>query len=476
MTQGNDKLLIESGIGETRVARVGDEGPILFKTYQEEGGSKVGNLYVARVKTIMGEANAAVLDLGPDGDALLPFNKARALAPQKGAKSIRHCVVEGAFHLVEIIRDRDVEDDKLAVASARAGLHGRYVRVEANGTGHGFIQKHKDKEWMEELSAIAEAFASKMNISIKPAAFEADEEMFVAELESLATALLDLQQDMSKPGLAVEQASVGERILTELANSGIAKVIYDDAAMFAEAQELAQNYWPDLLPLLQKANAKSNLMDDHNVTPMLETVLEGTMAVGNGGYITIEHTKAATMIDINTGRAGKGKTPQKVQEEINIQAAKAIMRLIRFQNIGGIIIIDFINNLNGGAISRLLKSVDRGIKQDHAQVERTGLSRFGIMQLQRQKKGPSLYETMMAKGQDHQQESFLAYQALRIAKRVGLGGGAGNLLITAPKSTIQWLEERPGLLTNLSERTSRTISFDESKGSGVEALSVRLKK
>lgn len=474
MSETGESLLIETGIGETRVARVGREGPEQFKIFRDEDGSMVGRLYHARVKTILGELNAAVLDLGKDGEALLPFGKARGLAPQKNPKTIRHCVVEGGLYLVEIIRNRDVMDDKLPVASARAGLHGRYVRLEANGHGVTFLQKHRDKDLMEEIHSIADAFASHMAITIKPAAFEAPEEAFIAEIESLAQGLDDLIDQMKEPGLAVEQASVTERIITELANGDLDEVVFDDAAAFAEARDLARDYWPDLEPLLRRADSDERLMEDYGVEPMLEAVMDGKLAIGQGAYITIEHSKAATLIDVNTGNAHKSQWGNKAFEHVNVQAAKAVTRLLRFQNIGGIIIIDFIDTKDGGAISKLLKSVDRGIKQDHAPVERTGLSRFGIMQLKRQKRGPSLHDQMMQEKEPAVSSAFLAYELLRMGKRTGLGGAPGDLQLKAPAAVIEWLEERPGLITNLSERSARKVTLKISDALNSNALQATL--
>jgi Rne/Rng family ribonuclease len=485
--ESNRELLIENGIGQLRACLVDHRGPIDILIVDQTAGVTLGNLYWGRIKQVNGALNAAIVSLGAAGDALLPFSKAKCLAPNYGEKgnklkTIKQCVVEGSTHLFELVREADDSDDKLPLLSAQPSLQGRYVAASLNRKGLNISRDLEGSERKAELTSLLEPLARAGQLLIKASATRVDDEIVAGEAEDLMGTLLGLSGDKQDPGLALEGQTPLERVLNTYSHEPLHRIIFDDANLMTEAKAFAADHWPDMEDQFSLWNGDgkddggdARLFEHFGVDDTIETGLTGEISLGgDGGWISIEHTKAATMIDVNAGKGGAGKVGERVAMEVNLSAAWLIIRALRVYNIGGLIIIDFIDMKDGGSISKLLKAMDKGMKNDPLPVERTGISRFGIMQLRRKKTGQSLIGRLTQAQPNIVKDKVLALHLLKLGLDCGKTGGAGTLHLQAPERVVAWLGDNPGALDELASQTHRQVKTEAGKDGGFEALEARL--
>lgn len=485
----NRELLIENGIGQMRAALIDHRGPIDLLIIDETRGNNLGNLFWGRIKQVNGALNAAIVSLGDMGDALLPFSKAKCLAPNYGEKgnklkTIKQCVVEGSTHLFELVREADEEDDKLPLLSAQPSLQGRYSAASLNRVGLNISRDLSGSERRAELTSLLEPLARAGQLLIKTSANRVDDEIIAEEAETLMATLLGLSEEAKankhEPGLAMEGQSPLERIFNTYSHEPLHRIMFDDANLMAEAKAFAADHWPDMADLFSlwkgedDGETSDKMMEHFGVEATIETGISGEISLGDGAWVSIEQTKAATHIDVNSGSSGAGKIGERMATEVNLAATWLIMRALRVYNIGGLIIIDFIDMKDGGSISKLLKAMDKGMSNDPLPVERTGISRFGIMQLRRKKTGQSLMGKLTDARPRTVKDQVLALHLLKLGLDCGKTGGAGTLNLKAPTRVVNWFGENQGALDELAAQTHRQVKLEEGKEGGFEALEARL--
>lgn len=397
----SSRLLIDAGIGEIRAAHVRDNRLHALYIHHEESPSDLGNIYGARVIKA-GSGQDLFLDLGNGQQAHMSVRRAKA----DGRKTLP---TEGTLLPVQIIRE--AQGHKLAEATTRLRLAGRYVVLDKRISGGFLIRKDHDAK--------------------------------AAEQDMLAKAFDTLEH---KNGLLYQAPQGLAQILMNCPE--VDGIYISDPVLFTKAQKLCQS-WPDLSSLLKRSFETQSLFAEHELDGDIEAMLSGHIPLSNGGWIDIAETEALCAIDVNSGDAPA--------LDSNILAAKEIAHQLHLQNIGGLIVIDFIDMQEKGAWSKVLAAFDEAIKEDKARVSRTTPSQFGLIEVNREKSGPSLRQRFTRKPKTQPNTSFQAHALLRKAKTVGLQSQSGDILLEAPSDVLQWLGSHPDLLTQLAQLTQRPV-------------------
>ena len=346
-----------------------------------------GALYRARVKTVESKINAAFLDIGDGEEAFLSLRDARALKPK--SKSISEAVAEGDLILVKL-KAAPAEDGKLATATANPMMAGRYA-LTGHLPGQAFLSRRLQAN--DELQALAEEFEDGKSLIIRTNAEAVAVAAVRAEIEALQTVWNQAGTE-GETGVVVEALTPLEKILRDYAPHDVAEILMNDRIAHKQAQKMAGDKWPDLDGKITLFDEDTPIMDAFGVTDKIDAAKDGKAHLPSGGTIIIEGTAGMTVIDVNTGHARKGGSPETLYIATNLEAAKAIAAELRFQNLGGLITVDFIDMKSRGDREKVGAVLDKSFAQDTMPVERTNINRFGILSIRRKRRGMALRDAL----------------------------------------------------------------------------------
>lgn len=380
------QTLIEAG-EETYRAAILEDGEAVSFTVLAKAGDVTGPIYLARVKTVDAKINAAFLDLGPAGEAFLPYRQAKAVS-QKLSASISGFVHEGQKILVKITAPA-TEHDKLPLATANPMIAGRYA-LSGHLKGKGVIARGvSDEEKRAALSALLEETQNGKALIIRSAATGVERALVEGEIRAQQTQWAELEGSDAKPGVVLEAPDPLERILRDYAPAGVDEILIDDKVTFLKAGKIAATKWPDLDGKV-KFFEDGPIMEALGIEERLDHVREGRVPLPSGGNITIEETAAMTVIDVNSGAARKGGAPGALHLVTNLEAATVIARELRFQNLFGLITVDFIDMKTEADREKVCETLKQALDRDTMAVEITGINRFGLLSIKRARRGQTL--------------------------------------------------------------------------------------
>ena len=440
-----DALLISASIGETRAAVIEDGRPVGVDHHRDGTVPVVESVWRARVTRVMPEHDLAHLALADGVPAVLPFRRARPLAAKARPRGIADCVSEGQQVLVQVTREP--EPGKAAIASATVRLAGRYVVAAPDGQGLAFADRDGLTDALSPLADTAHLTVRRAAAAVPPAAVAAE-----------AGALIeDWTGRPDTPGLVRPAPSPVARLLRDSPPAGVDRVIVDDPALTAEAERLAAGRWPDLDGRVERWRDREPLFDAFGVDDAIDRALAERIPLPGGGWIAIDETRALTAIDVDAG-SGTALTA-------NLEAADEIARQLRFQDIGGLIVIDFIDMKGKAARQRLIKRLDGALADDPRGVRRSGPSPFGLVELNRPRVGPSLRQRLLNRPPPHPSAETAALALLRRAEREARADRRpGAVVLVADPATADLLGDRPGWTDALAARTGRRVRIDVDAG------------
>jgi len=385
------KTLID--VGETTIrAALLEDGEAVELHIIERGETKAGAIYLARVKKVEPKLNAAFLDIG-EGEAFLPFRHARALKDVDG-KNISKMVTEGETLLVKLIAPEAEDDGKLPLASANPMVSGRYA-LSGHLPGKAMLARSiTDEERRKTLSELLGEVSDGNSLVIRTNAEAVPKDLVAGEVKSLQALWKALEAGDGKPGMILSALDGVEKTLRDYAPHAVDEVLINDKVAFLKASKLAEEKWPDLKGKIHEYTEPTPLFEAFGVAERIEAALEGVIPLPSGGNLKIEETSAMTVIDVNSGASRSGTSAEGLYLITNLEAARAIARELRFQNISGLATVDFIDMKSKADQEKLLAALDEALAGDPLTVERTAINRFGILSLRRQRRGQNLRKAL----------------------------------------------------------------------------------
>ena len=379
--------LIEVGETTIRCALV-EDGEAVELHIIDVGDDRAGAIYLARVKKVEAKLNAAFLDLG-GGEAFLPFRHARALKDQ-GQKNISRLVAEGQTLLVKLIAPEAQDDGKLPLATANPMIAGRYA-LSGHLPGKAMLsQKIADPEKRAALTALLDQVGDGNSLVIRTNAEAVPPGRVADEVKTLQALWKALEAGDGKVGMVLSALDGVERALRDYAPHEVEEVLINDQVTYLKAAKLADEKWPDLKGKIRHYQEPVPLFEAFGVGMRIDAALSGVIPLPSGGNLKIEETSAMTVIDVNSGAGRTGTSPEGVYLATNLEAAEAVARELRFQNISGLIVVDFIDMRSKADQEKVVAALDQGLARDSLPVERTGLNRFGLLSLRRKRRGSPL--------------------------------------------------------------------------------------
>ncbi|MGM0905500.1 MAG: ribonuclease E [Pseudomonadota bacterium] len=394
-------LINATQLEELRVALV--DGQRLYDLDIESPGheQKKANIYKGKITRIEPSLEAAFVDYGADRHGFLPLKEiAKTYFPQgytfQGRPNIKDVVKEGQEVIVQI--DKEERGQKGAALTTFISLAGSYLVLMPNNPRAGGISRRIEGD---ERSALKEALSElnvpkEMGLIVRTAGVGKSKE----ELEWDLNVLLNHWEAISKaaderpsPFLIHQESNVIFRALRDYLRRDIGEVLIDSPKVYEQVRTHIQLIRPDFLQRVKQYEGDVPLFSHYQIESQIESAFQREVRLPSGGSIVIDPTEALTSIDINSSRATKGGDIEETALQTNLEAAEEIARQLRLRDVGGLVVIDFIDMTPSRHQRDVENRLRDSLSQDRARIQVARISRFGLMEMSRQRLRPSLGES-----------------------------------------------------------------------------------
>jgi ribonuclease E len=448
---------------EVRVAMVDGQKLYDLDIESSDREQKKGNIYRARISRIEPSLEAAFIDFGSERHGFLPLKEISSEyfynTPKDDAKlKIDKVLKEGQELIVQV--EKEERGTKGAALTTFISLAGRYLVLMPNNPDAGGISRRIEgddrAELKDKLSNLT--IAPGAGIIIRTAGVGRTVEELQWDLDYLDTAWQAIKKAALSgvaPFLIYQESNVIVRAIRDHLRSDIGEVLVDNAEVFKTAHELVEQVMPSFASKVKLYEDETPLFNRFQIEGQIESAFQREVRLPSGGAIVIDPTEALVSIDINSARATKGGDIEETALHTNLEAAEEIARQLRLRDMGGLIVIDFIDmsaNKNQKAVENRLKDA---LKTDRARVQIGRISRFGLLEMSRQRLRPSLGETSgVVCPRCHGQGSIrdvqsLALQILRLLEDEAVKERTGEVRVQVPVPVATFLlnEKRQQLET-----------------------------
>jgi len=385
---------------ERRVALV--DGQRLYDLDIESGSreSKKANIYRGRITRVEPSLEAAFVDFGAERHGFLPLKEISreyfAKNPSEGRGAIRDLVKEGTEVIVQV--DKEERGNKGAALTTYVSLAGRYLVLMPNNARAGGISRRIEGE---ERSALKEAMSglevpNGMGVIVRTAGIGRSSEELQWDLDYLIKVWKSVNQaaiEQPAPFLIYRESNVIIRAMRDYLRQDIGEVLIDSKEVYDQAQGFIQQVMPSYQSKIKFYQDDVPLFSRFQIESQIETAFQREVKLPSGGSIVIDHTEALVSIDINSARATRGGDIEETALQTNLEASDEIARQLRLRDIGGLIVIDFIDMSPMRNQREVENRMRDALKIDRARVQVGRISRFGLLEMSRQRLRPSLGET-----------------------------------------------------------------------------------
>ncbi len=394
------EILINANTHEARAAVV--ENGVLQEVFLERASRRglISNIYKGRVSRVLPGMQAAFIEIGLERTAFLHasdiFDSRHAdtgiEAPH--TENIRALVAEGNEILVQVVKDP--LGTKGARLTTYATLPSRYLVYMPQGSGVGVSARIENEGERERLRTAVQAGLEPQESAgyiVRTAAEDAPGEALRADMSFLRKLWQVVREKgiRTQPGQLVHgDLPLHLRVLRDLLRPDVDRVLIDQAAAFREMQEFARTFMPEALRRIELYGEARPLFELHHVEEEIQKALDRKVSLKSGGHLVIDQTEAMTTIDVNTGAFVGHRNLEETIFRTNLEAAVAIARQLRLRNLGGIIIIDFIDMEEPEHRRQVLQALEKALRGDHVKTNISSVSPLGLVEMTRKRTRDSL--------------------------------------------------------------------------------------
>jgi ribonuclease G len=393
------EILISSDPWENRVAIL--ENGTLAELYIEREERVIGSIYKGKVQNVLPGMGAAFVDIGLGRNAFLYVDDINKQPLNIGDVEITHGhsgftisekVKKGDDVLVQIVKEpRGLKGARI---STNISLPGRYLILMPTGKYSGVSRKIESAEERNRLKAVMKRIRPEgMATVVRTAAAGVSEAELIADLGVLIRmwhGILETFKRAPSPSLLHRDMNLVYKAARDFITADVERVLIDDEEEYRKVREFLQLLGPQYLDRVQHYNHGHDLFDDFKVTEELQKLLKPKINLPSGGSIVIESTEALTVIDVNSGKFTGGKNLEDTIVKTNIEAAAEIARQVRLRDIGGIIVVDFIDMASELARNKVIKALEDGLRRDRTRATIQSFSNLGLLEFTRKRIGKDL--------------------------------------------------------------------------------------
>ncbi len=400
-----EEIIISVSELETRVAVV--EQGLLQEVFIERfhTRSTVGNIYKAKVVRILPGMQSAFVDIGQARTAFMHITDLvdshelvmRERGDEPNHPPITEVIHEGQEILVQVTKEPI--STKGARVSASISLASRFLVYMPETSHIGISQRIEDETERQRLRDLLERIHEPDRgdgFIVRTASERADECEILRDAELLRKRWQAIQKDSSgrAPALVHEDLPLHLRVMRDIINKDTAKILVDNESIYQLLSKFLGDFIPEKCDCLQLATDSVPLFDAHNLEDQIEVALNQKVPLKSGGYLIIDQTEAMTTVDVNTGAYVGRRDLEETIYRTNLEAAAAIPRQLRLRNIGGIVIIDFIDMINEEHKRQVLRTLEKGQQTDRVKWNITEISDLGLVEMTRKRTSESLLKMM----------------------------------------------------------------------------------
>ena len=475
-------ILINAVSKEIRIAITEDNKLAEFFLDTPDKERNIGDIYLGKVGKVIPGIRAAFIDIGFEQDAFLHFSDI-------GSSLEEYSAIIGDDSDVEV--DEEDEEDSVATyvnkhdskmpnlergqdiivqitkepvgkkgfrITSKVSIPGRYLVLIPFEKKIGISRKIYNVKEKKRLRNIVRSTLPKgFGIIIRTVAAGQEENLILDDLNTLIQTWNEIQSKLKttkSPLILHKDVSTTSSVIRDLFKEDISKIIVDSKKHFKDIKAYVDETSPEFSEKLEYYSGVQPLFDVYNIEKQIEESIERKVWLKNGGYIVIEATEAMTVVDVNSGKYARHRDQEVNSLNTNLESAKEIVRQIRLRDIGGIIVIDFIDLYDEKNRRRLFEDVRREFKNDRAKVTILPVSEFGLVEITRQRIGQNIIHTVsdicpMCQGTGHvQSQSTFLHRLERWIKRYK--GGNNGMSLTLKINPIVKSYLRGGMYSKLN--------------------------
>ena len=375
------------------------QGPALIEHYITRSGARsmVGNIYLGKVQNVLPGMEAAFIDVGRGRNAVLYAGEVSYDEEIDGqAPRIEHVLKTGKNVIVQVTKDPI--GGKGARLTQEISLPGRYVVFVPNSETFGISRRLPDAE-RQRLKEILKAVRPKGHgLIVRTAADGASEEDLRADLVKLVEEWTAIEKSAKRgraPRVLYEEPELTIRVVRDVfTESEFTEIVTDSKRICDLTTDYLGRVSPDLASLVHMQDGPLGVMEAHHVTEQVHKALDRKVWLPSGGYIVIDRTEAMTVIDVNTGRHVSGANLEETVTKTNIEAAEEVARQLRLRDIGGMIIVDFIDMLLERNKDKVIQTLSRAMAEDKTRSQVfEHVSPLGLVEVTRKRVSAGLLES-----------------------------------------------------------------------------------
>ena len=437
---------------ELRVAIVDGQNLYDIDIEQPNQEQKKSNIYKGKITRLEPSLEAAFVDYGASRHGFLPLKEISRDYFQTGVDAnkatIKDLLKEGQEVVVQV--DKEERGNKGAALTTFISLAGRYMVLMPNSPTAGGVSRRIEGDDRAELKRAMDALTipDNMGVIIRTAGTGRDAEELQWDLDYLLSvwkAIADAALSKPAPFLIYQESRLIIRALRDYMRPDIGEILVDTPEMYEEALEFVKQVMPHNARKLKHYTDDTPLFNRFQIESQIENAYEREVRLPSGGALVIDQTEALTAIDVNSARSTRGGDIEETAFHTNIEAAEEVARQMRLRDLAGLVVIDFIDMSSNKHQREVENTLNKALKSDRARVQVGRISRFGLLELSRQRLRPSLGEKSQdacphckGMGRLRSIESH-SLSILRLVEEHAMKDNTGQVLVQAPVDIATYL-------------------------------------
>ncbi|MEU4626076.1 Rne/Rng family ribonuclease [Actinoplanes sp. NPDC023801] len=407
------------------------EDGILVEHYvaRATSGTMVGNVYLGKVQNVLPSMEAAFVDVGRGRNAVLYAGEVNwdATGLEGRARSIEQALRSGDSVLVQVTKDPI--GHKGARLTSHIALSGRHLVYVPNGNASGISRKLPDNERKRLRDILKKLVPDGAGVIVRTAAEGATEDELARDVKRLQAQWEDIQARAAEgnaPRALSEEPDLVIRVVRDLFNEDFRELVVQGEQAYAEVENYLDSVSPDLVERLRRHTGVNDVFAEHRIDEQILKGLDRKVFLPSGGHLVIDRTEAMTVVDVNTGKyTGAGGNLEETVTRNNLEAAEEIVRQLRLRDLGGIVVIDFIDMVLESNRELVLRRLTECLGRDRTKHQVTEITSLGLVQMTRKRIGAGLLEAF-SETCDHCKGRGLVVHPEPVPEKRSNGGSGGG--------------------------------------------------
>ena len=391
------EMIVRSKNGRIQIAVLEDKVLVEHYVARNQDASLIGNVYLGRVQNVLPSMEAAFVDIGRGRNAVLYSGEVDWDAVETGnqPRRIELALKTGDRVLVQVTKDP--VGHKGARLTSQISLPGRYLVYVPGGAMNGISRKLPDTERARLKKILKEVLPESSGVIVRTAAEGATEEQLTRDVQRLTNQWEHISKQVETiqaPALLHSEPDLLVKIVRDVFNEDFSRMLIQGDDAHHTITKYLESVAPDLLERVERYDGDGDPFDEFRITEQIEKALDRKVWLPSGGSLVIDRTEAMTVIDVNTGKfVGSGGNLEETVTKNNLEAAEEIVRQLRLRDIGGIIVVDFIDMVLESNRDLVLRRLVECLSRDRTKHQVAEVTSLGLVQMTRKKLGLGLLET-----------------------------------------------------------------------------------